>query len=329
MRKNIKGFGRRGLLAGVAAALPFPGLAQAQAFPSRPIRIIVPWTPGGSTDTPTRLIAAEMAKLLGQPMVVENRPGAAGAIGMELASRAAPDGYTFGIGGVGNLVVLPKLSLRLGYQPARAFVHAAFMNMLDFVLVSRPGLAATTVQQVVAMAKAAPGRLTYGSAGRASSYQLSFEGFKLRAGIDVLEVPFQGDAPLLTELMAERVDLAIMALSSVQQHVRAGSLRLIASTGAERAAAFPHVPTVAEAGFPGYAAGSWSVLSAPTGTPEPVLQAVNAAARQAVQVPELRARLATTGMSTRPMDLAEVRAFVQQETEAFGALIDRLGLQPS
>jgi tripartite-type tricarboxylate transporter receptor subunit TctC len=318
---------RRGLLAG-AGLMVLPGLARGQALPPRPVRIIVPFTPGGSTDTPTRLIAAEMQKVLNQPVVVENRPGAAGAIGMEAVARSPADGLTLGLGGVGNLAVLPKLNPRLGYAPARDFTYAAFMNVLEFVLVSRPGLGATTVAQVVQMAKAAPGRLTYGSAGRGSSYQLSFEGLKLRAEINVLEIPFQGDAPLLNELMAERVDLAIMALSSVQQLVASGALRLIAACGPQRAEAIPDTPTVAEQGYPGYAAGSWSVLAAPTGTPEPALQAINAAARQAVQVPELRARLAATGMSTRPMDLPEVRAFVQREVEAFGALIDRIGLRP-
>ncbi len=312
----------------VAGLLSTPGLARAQAFPSRPIRIVVPWTPGGSTDTPTRIVAAEMAKALGQPVVVENRPGAAGAIGMEHIARAVPDGYSWGLGGVGNLAVLPKLNPRLGYVPARDFVYAAFVNVLEFVLVARPGLPARTVGEVVALAKADPGKLTYGSAGRASSYQLSFEGFKLRAGINVLEIPFQGDAPLLNEMMAGRLDLAIMSLSSVQQLVAGGQLRLIATCGERRGAASPDVPTIAEQGYPGYVARSWSVLAAPAGTPEAAQQAINAAAQAATRQPELQQRLAATGMSTEPMDLATVRRFVADEIAEFSTLIDRIGLRP-
>ncbi len=320
-------FGRRVLLA-AGALMALPRITIAQTFPARPVRIVVPFTPGGSTDTPTRLIAAEMSKVLGQPVVVENRPGAAGAIGMEHVARSAADGHSWGLGGVGNLAVLPKLNPRLPYHPARDFTYAAFMNVLEFVLVTRPGLGAETVAQLVEMAKAAPGRLTYGSAGRGSSYQLSFEGLKLRTGMNVLEIPFQGDAPLLTEITAGRVDVAIMALSSVQQLVAAGSLKLIATCGAERLEALPSIPTVAEQGYPGYSAGSWSVLAAPADTPEAAHEAINAAARQAVRVPELRARLAASGMSTRPMSVAETRAFVAREITSFGELIDRIGLRP-
>jgi tripartite-type tricarboxylate transporter receptor subunit TctC len=319
---------RRQALLAAGGMLAAPRIAGAQAFPARPVRIVVPFTPGGSTDTPTRLIAAEMQKTLGQPIVVENRPGAAGAIGMEYVARSAPDGYTWGLGGVGNLVVLPKLNTRLGYAPSRDLAYAAFMNVLEFVLVARPGLEVRSVADVVALAKANPGRLTYGSAGRASSYQLSFEAFKLRAGVDILEVPFQGDAPLLNEMMGGRVDLAIAALSSVQALVAAGQLRLIGTGGAQRGASTPDTPTIAEQGFPGYVARSWSVLAAPIGTPDAVCQAVNDAARAATSVPEVRQRLAATGMSTEQMDLAQVRAFVAAETADFTTLIDRIGLRP-
>jgi tripartite-type tricarboxylate transporter receptor subunit TctC len=319
---------RRGLLLASAGAIAAPGLVRAQSFPARPVRIAVPFTPGGSTDTPTRLIAAEMARTLGQPVVVENRPGAAGAIGMEHVARSAPDGYTWGLGGVGNLAVLPKLNTRLGYAPARDFTFAAFMNVIEFVLVVRPDLPARSVAEVVALAKASPGRLTYGSAGRASSYQLSFEGLKLRAGIDVLEVPFQGDAPLLTEMMAGRVDMAIMALSSVQQLVTGGQLRLVATGGEQRTATTQDTPTIGESGFPGYVARSWSVLAAPAATPDAVCQAINDAVRAATALPEVRARLTAMGMSTQPMDLAQTRRFVAAEIEAFGTLIDRIGLRP-
>jgi tripartite-type tricarboxylate transporter receptor subunit TctC len=328
MNRIGHGLARRRLLLAAAGALAVPGLARAQAFPARPVRIVVPFTPGGSTDTPTRLIAAEMAKTLGQAVVVENRPGAAGAIGMEHVARSAPDGYTWGLGGVGNLAVLPKLNTRLPYAPARDFTYAAFMNVIEFVLVVRPNLPARGVTDVVALAKASPGRLTYGSAGRASSYQLSFEGLKLRAGIDVLEVPFQGDAPLLNEMMAGRIDMAIMALSSVQQLVTAGQLRLIATGGERRTVTTPDVPTIGESGFPGYVARSWSVLAAPAATPDPLCQTINDAVRAATALPEVRERLAAMGMSTQPMDVAETRRFVASETEAFGTLIDRIGLRP-
>jgi len=319
---------RRSLLAGTAGTLMLPALAHAQAFPSRPVRIVVPWTPGGSTDTPTRLVAAEMSKALGQPIVVENRPGAAGSIGMAVVARAAPDGYSWGLAGVGNVAVLPKLNPNLGYVPQRDFTFAAFVNGLDFVLVARNGLGASTLSEVVAMAKAEPGRLTYGSAGRASSYQLSFEALKLRAEINVLEVPFQGDAPLLNEMMAGRIDLAIMALSSVQQLAAGGQIRLLAACGERRSETIPDTPTIAEQGYPGYVARSWSVLAAPAGTPEPICAAINAAARAAAAVPELRQRLVSAGMSTEPMDLPAVQRFVASEIDTFGSLIDRIGLRP-
>jgi tripartite-type tricarboxylate transporter receptor subunit TctC len=319
---------RRRVLLAAGSMLAAPGLARAQAFPTRPVRIIVPFTPGGSTDTPTRLIAAEMSKTLGQAVVVENRPGAAGAIGMEYVARSAPDGYTWGLGGVGNLAVLPKLNARLGYVPARDFTYSAFMNVIEFVLVARPGLPARTVTEIVDLAKASPGKLTYGSAGRASSYQLSFEGFKLRAGIDALEVPFQGDAPLLNEMMAGRVDMAIMALSSVQQLVAGGQLRLIATGGERRTGSTPDVPTIAESGYSGYVARSWSVLAAPAATPDAICQTINDAVRASTALPEVRERLAAVGMSAEAMDLAQVRRFVASEIDAFGKLIDRIGLRP-
>jgi tripartite-type tricarboxylate transporter receptor subunit TctC len=315
----------RRLLLASGGLLATPGLLRAQP---RGLRIIVPFTPGGSVDVPTRLIAAEMAKLLGQPVVVENRPGAGGGIGIEALARSAPDGATLGVIGVGNTAVLPKLNPRLGYVPARDLRFVAFMNTTEFVLVTRPGLPARTLAEVVEMAKGAPGRLTYGSAGRGSSYQLSFEGFKLRAGIEVLEIPFAGDAPLLTELLADRVDLAIMAASSARPQVAAGGLRLLAAAGGERVGLFPETPTIAELAYPGFEAVSWNILAAPVGTPDAVVQQMHEAAMAAVRVPEVRARFAAQGMNTRALDLVALHAFVLREIDNWGGLIDRIGLRP-
>lgn len=262
---------RRAVLRGLAAVgLPLP--ARADDFPTRPITIIVPYTPAGPVDTTARLVAQEMAAELRQPVIVENRPGGSGIIGTNAVARAAPDGYMLVFGTNQTHVTNPSLVKNCPYDPVKDFAAIGNIIVTPHVLVVRNDLAVTSVAELVALAKSKPGSLTFGTIGPGSSAHLATELFKIKAGIDVVHVPFKGLAPLTTELLASRIDLSIAPLPGLmQKQVEGDKLRALALASAKRTEFLPSLPTFAEAGLPGVEADALGTLYAPAKTPQPVI----------------------------------------------------------
>ncbi|QEZ46510.1 Bug family tripartite tricarboxylate transporter substrate binding protein [Cupriavidus oxalaticus] len=289
---------RRALLALCLCAAPLLApAAHAQAnpnWPARPVTIILPFTPGGGTDIATRLVAQRLSQLWGQPVLVDNRPGAAGNVGLELASRARPDGYTLVAGNVGTQSINPTLYTKLSYDPNR-LVPITEMAELPFVLVVTPKLPARTPQELVTLARAQPGKLSFASSGTGGSPHLSGEIFKAATGTDMLHVPYKGGGAAMSDLMAGNVDMLFASVLETAGHVKAGKLRALAVTGTVRSPALPDVPTLAQAGISGAESGSWVGLLAPAGTPKDIVDKIAAGVKQVVALPEVRQQLVDQG----------------------------------
>lgn len=313
-RYQTNGGRRRALLTLCLAALPLLApAAQAQGggnWPARPVTIILPFTPGGGTDIATRLVAQRLSQLWGQPVLVDNRPGAAGNVGLELAARAKPDGYTLVAGNVGTQSINPTLYAKLSYDP-NGLVPVTEMAELPFVLVVTPKLAAKTAKDLVALAKAQPGKLTFASSGTGGSPHLSGEIFKAATGTDMLHVPYKGGGAAMTDLMAGNVDMLFASVLETAGHVKAGKLRALAVTGKVRSPALPNVPTLQEAGISGAESGSWVGLLAPAGTPKDIVEKIAAGVKQVVAVPEVRQQLVEQGaipVGSTPQQFGELIA---------------------
>ncbi|KAA2211620.1 Bug family tripartite tricarboxylate transporter substrate binding protein [Teichococcus oryzae] len=311
---------RRTFLAATAATLSTPAFAQAPAFPNKPVRIVVPLAPGGAADVLARLVADGLGTLWRQPVVVENRPGAGGNIGAEAVARSAGDGYTLLLGTLG-IHGASAIYPRLTYDPAKELAPVTVLGDLPNVIVVRPGLEARNLQDLVALARQRPGQLTFGSAGAGSSTHLAGELFMLTAGIQMSHVPYRGSAPALNDLVAGNIDAMFENLPTIPPLVAAGSLRPLAVTSATRSPALPDVPTVEEAGVPGYVATAWLALSAPATVPEPLLEQLNADTRTVLASPVTRARLDKLGITAVGGSVAASRSFFASETEKWNRVI--------
>src|SRR4051794_10138588 len=267
----------------------------AGGYPSRAIRLIVPFPPGGSTDILARALGEKLSQGLGQPVVIDNRPGAGGSIGAEAAARAAPDGYTLMMGHLGTLAVNPAIYKNLPYDPVTSFAPVSLMAIVPSVLVVNPSLPVTSAAELIAYAKAHPGKLAYGSAGSGSTSHLTTEYFKLVTGTDILHVPYKGVGPMLTDLVSGQLSMGLNGAPAVMPHVNAGRLRALAVSGIRRLPALPQLPTLDESGVKGFDASGWYGIVAPTGTPRPAIERLNAEVRKIVAGPELRARLDAEG----------------------------------
>ena len=295
---------RRALL---AATLATPAVAQAPWVPTRPIRFVVPFPAGGATDVVARVLAERLQDSLGQPVVVENRTGAGGNIGVENVVRSAPDGTTLLMGTTGTLTVNPHLYANLGFDPLRDLAAVSMAFTTDHVLVVNPAVPAQTAQDFLALVRARPGALSYGSAGSGSSTHTVPELFKLAARVDIAHVPYRGSAPALNDLVAGTVQVMLDQIPSAIGQIQAGRVRALAVTGARRSPLLPDVPTLAEIGLPEAQATSWGAVMAPGGTPAPIVLRVNAAIRDALAQTTVRERLAAAGadgVSSSPDDLA-------------------------
>lgn len=302
---------RRTVLLATLAASAWP-LISAQAQTSRTTRLIVPFTPGGSTDILARALAPKLAQALGQNVVVDNRPGAGGSIGATEAAKAEPDGQTLLMGHIGTLGVNPSIYPKLGYDPLRSFVPVAWVARVPNVLVVPASSHAKTLQEFIALAKSKPGRLSYSSGGNGSAAHITFEYLKLRTQTFLLHIPYRGTAPSVTDLIAGQVDATFTGAPAVIAHIRSGRLRALAVSSPTRIAALPDVPTVAESGYPGFEADQWYGVVAPVGTPEAVVTRLNAEVNKALALPDVAKQLAGEGAvptTTTP--------------QAFGALIAR------
>ena len=284
-----------------------PALAQT-AYPARPIRVIVPFAPGGASDLLPRMLGQKLTEAWGQQVIIDNRPGAAGNIGMELGSKAAADGYTLTSAPNGNLVVNPHMYAKLPYDVFRDFAPISLLATVQNVLVVHPSLPVKSVSDLVALAKARPGALTYASPGNGSQGHVGVELLKMMTGIDLIHVPYGGVGPALRELLGGQVALGLVQTQAAITHVQSGKLRALALASAKRMAIFPGLPTIAESNLPGYEAVSWYALMAPTATPPDIVNKLQAELSRAVRLPDIRERLSALGaepLGSTPEQLAE------------------------
>ena len=306
---------RQLLLAGAAAGASLALPAAAQAWPARAIHIIVPFTPGGSSDVLARAVGAEIGHSLGQPVVIDNVPGAGGSLAGEKAAHSPADGYTLFMGHIGTLAINPALYPRLGYDPVRSFAPVAWVARVPNVLVVNPSVPARSLKELVALAKAKPGALAYGSGGNGSAAHTTMEYLKMQAGISLLHIPYRGTAPSIADLLGGQVQALFTGVPALLPHIKAGPMRALAVSSPRRLAVLPDVPTVAESGVPGtkdFEADQWYGLVAPAGTPAAVVALLNQHVNKALESPEVRARLANEGADPTPAT-----------PQAFGALIAR------
>jgi tripartite-type tricarboxylate transporter receptor subunit TctC len=292
------------------AAIVFAGAAVAQEWPARPVRLVVPFPPGGSTDILGRSIAQKLQEALGQPFIVENKAGAGGSIGATEVARAAPDGYTLLMGHIGTLAVNPSLYPNLAYDPVRSFAPVALIARVPNVLVVNPAVPARDLQQLIALAKAKPGALRYASGGNGSAAHIAMEYFKLRTQTDIGHVPYRGTSPAVTDVMGGQVEIIMTGVPAVLQQVKAGKLRALAVSSLAPVASLPDVPTIAASGLPDFEAIQWYGIVAPARTPQAVIARLNAEIGRALQAPEIKARLDAEGAEAAP-----------GTPDAFGSLI--------
>ncbi|WP_137181601.1 tripartite tricarboxylate transporter substrate binding protein [Roseomonas sp. AR75] len=313
---------RRSLLAAALTAPILPTAALAQAWtPTRPMRMVVPFPPGGATDVVARILAERMQAKLGQPVTVENRTGAAGNVGVENVVRSAPDGYTTLMGTTGTLTINPHLYSNMTFNPVTDLAGISMAFTTDHVVIVNPAVQAQTVQELVALLKARPGQLSFGSGGNGSSTHLVPELFRLAAGVEMQHVPYRGSAPALNDTVAGNVQLMLDQLPSALPMIQAGRVRALAVTGPRRSALLPNVPTMAEAGLAEAQATSWGAVMAPAGTPAPAIERLNAVIRESLAEPATQQRLAAAGADAVSSTPAELAALIRSESEKWGRVI--------
>ena len=300
--------------------------AVAQPYPSRPIKLVVALAPGGQNDLIARTFAEALSAIVNQPVVVENRVGAGGTIGANLAAKAPADGYTLLVGGAFNLSLAPALMRKLPYDPEKDFTPIGGLARVPYAFAVRPSVPAKMLPELVDYARANPGRLTYGSSGVGSNSSLAVELLKATAGIDILHVPYKGSAPAVTALVAGQIDIVCVDLALLAPHVKAGTLRLVAATGAKRSAMAPDLPTAAEQGFPGLVLEPWYGVVAPAGIPEEAREKLAAALNRAVRTPELRERFEQQGYEVIADTPDSFGALIRAETEKYARLIRTAGI---
>jgi len=294
MRPAPNPHARRRLLTLLTCALAgFGSFAHAEG--GKPLRLIVPFTPGGTSDILARAIGTKLGAALGQTVVIDNKPGAGGSLGADAAARAEPDGNTLLMGHTGTLAVNVSLYPKLTYDPVKSFAPVAWVARVPNVLVVNAATGPQSLKELLARAQAAPGKLSYSSGGNGSAAHISFEYLKLRAHIAVVHIPYRGTAPSVTDLIAGQVDATFTGAPAVMPHVKSGRLRALAVSSSSRMPAFPEVPTVAESGFPGFEADQWYGLVAPAGTPPETVARLNAAINKVLALPEVREQLAAEG----------------------------------
>jgi tripartite-type tricarboxylate transporter receptor subunit TctC len=272
----------------------------AAAYPAKSIKIVVPFTPGGSTDILARAIGQKLNEAWGQPVVIENVPGAGGAIGADRVAKAPADGYTLLMGHIGTLAVNPSLYPNLPYDPVKSFAPVAWVARVPNVLVVHPGVPARNVKELVALAKSKPGQLNYGSGGNGSAANLAAEYLKVQTGTSMLHIPYRGTAPAVTDLVGGQIQVLFTGAPAVINQVKSGQLRALAVSSPKRIDALPELPTVAESGYPGFEADQWYGVVAPAGTPADVVSKLNAQINQSLNSPELKSRLNTEGAIATP-----------------------------
>jgi tripartite-type tricarboxylate transporter receptor subunit TctC len=314
------------LVGGAAASLPVPWRAVAQAYPTRPVTLVIPFPPGGGNDALGRMVAEKMSKSLGQQIVVDNRGGAGGTIATRAVARSAPDGYTILLAYTGTLAINPSLYVNPGYDPRKDFAPIGLIAGLSSVLVVHPSLTVRSVAELIAFARARPGRIDYafvpGTVGH-----ITTELFANTAGIDFTRIPYKGNGPAMTDLLGGHVSMMFLSILPVLEHVRAGTLHALAVTSAARSELLPDVPTIAQAGLAGFSAVIHYGLLAPPGTPRDIIGRLNAALVEALAADGIRARLAAEGADPLPGTPEDYAADIDGEETKWGALVRRLNLK--
>jgi len=302
--------------------------AQDTAYPDRPIKMLVGFGAGGGTDIAARIMAQKMSEILGQSIVVENRTGASGMIAAEDEAKSAPDGYTLMMGSQTTYAVAPNLYRKVTLDAAKDFAGVAMTGASPLVLVVNPSFAAHTVKDVIAMAKANPGKINFGTGGVGTTPHMTAELFEYDAGIKMVHVAYRGEAPAINDLLAGQIPLMFANLSAVMGNLKAGTLRALAVTGAHRSPSAPDIPTVAEAALPGFEAETWWGIVAPAGTPHAVLAKLNAAALKALADDDTKKRFADLGMTNGGSSPEELDAYIKSEIAKWSKVIKDANIQP-
>jgi tripartite-type tricarboxylate transporter receptor subunit TctC len=314
----------RHLAAALLAIAPLLAAAQADDFPSKPIRIVVPFPPGGATDAAARLVATKMSEKWGQGVLVDNRAGAGGNVGSDFVAKSAPDGYTLVMGVTGSHAINTSLYSRMPYDPVADFVPISQVAVVPNVLVVHPSVPAKNLAELVALAKREPGKLNYASLGNGTAAHLGMEMLKSAAGIDVTHVPYKGSAPAVADLLGGQVQMMVDGLPSSLPQVKAGKLRAIALTSLHRAPSLPELPTIAET-YPGFYADAWSGLFAPKGTPQAVVDKLSNEVQRILRLPDVREKLAALGAEPVGSTQAEFAAHVKREIDKWAKVVKSSG----
>jgi tripartite-type tricarboxylate transporter receptor subunit TctC len=313
----------RSLLGALLALAPQFAAAD---YPEKPIRFIVPYAAGGTTDLLSRAIAQKLAEALGQGVVPDNRPGAGGNIGAEIAAKSAPDGYTILMAPVSPMAINVTLyANKMAFNPEKDFAPVTLVAKVPLVLVVHPSVPAKTLTELIALAKSKPGKLNYGSAGNGSSNHLVGEMFKTAAGIDMVHIPYRGGGPGMMALVAGQIDLLVGQVPTVNTMVSSGRLRAIAVSGAKRSPAMPEVPTMSESGLPGFDATAWYSIVVPAGTPAPIIARLNAELVKILKMPDIRERLISEGADVETSTPEELAAFVRAEIPKWSKAVKESG----
>jgi tripartite-type tricarboxylate transporter receptor subunit TctC len=316
------------ILAALATAwsLLWPALAQAEDFPTRSIRLIVPFPPGGPNDIIARVVGQRMSELTRQPVVIDNHAGQAGVLGTDAVAKANPDGYTIGIVSASSLVINPSLE-RVAYDVARDLAPVTLVVTVPEMLVVADNVPARSMAELVALAKAQPGKLNFASAGVGGLPHLAGELFKLTAGIDIVHVPYRGAAPAINDLLGQQVQMTFLDLPVILPHIKAGTLRGIALGAPQRAPTAPDVPTTAEVGMPDLLIENWYGMIAPAGTPEKIVATLNRLANEAMADPAVKQKLADQGLSVAGDTPEQFRKFIEAETQKYADVIKNAGVE--
>ncbi|MBM3341181.1 MAG: tripartite tricarboxylate transporter substrate binding protein [Betaproteobacteria bacterium] len=312
----------------LAAALSAPHFAHAQAsFPAKPLRMIVPFPAGGPSDVVARLLAPRLAEALAQPVVVENRAGGGGAIGADVLVRSAPDGYTLMMGTIGSVAIAPMLNPKIGYHVLRDMAPITQVVNIAYVLATHPSVPVNTLLALIALAKAQPGKLNYGSAGAGTGPHLAGELLKLMAGINMVHVPYKGSAAAQVALMSGEVDLTFENFLIVMPHFKSGRLRPLAGTGAQRSPLLPTLPTFAESGLPGYSASGWYGIVAPAATPKDAVARLNHELVRLLRTPDIANRLNSMAAEPAPGTPEQFGTFLRAEIEKWAKVVKAAGMK--
>jgi len=316
---------RRYVLAALTAAplagLPHIGHAQQPAWPTRPIRLVVTFPPGGSSDAAARIVAPKLAERLGQPVVVDNKPGAGGGVGLEQVAKSQADGYTLVLAAAGGLTANPSLYTKLNYDPVRDFAPVTSFGTSPFVLIANPSLPAKTIGEVLSMAKRQPGKLSYASGGNGTAMHLSGELVKSMGGVHILHIPYRGSGPAMLSVMSGETQLAVVDLATVAGQLQSTRLKVLGVMDRQRSSLAPDLPTLAETGLKDFDAAGWFAILAPAATPQPIVTRLNTEITAILRLPEVRERFAATGLEPLPSTSDELVQRIRTETTKWAQVI--------